>query len=71
MEGFERGSHERRIVVKLDSVSLMLRLGKAAQGITLTVSRTMQNGRTLNIVRTIDNGSFEMLRRMCVYVTVG
>jgi hypothetical protein len=48
---FERGSPERRIVVKLDSVSLMFKLGKAAQGMALTVRRRMQNGRTLNIVR--------------------
>ena len=50
MEGFEG---ERRVVVSLDSVSLMLRLGKAAQGMTLTVRRRIQNGRTLNIVRIV------------------
>ena len=71
MEGFERGSHERWIVVKLDSVSLMPRLGKAAQGMTLTLRRTMENGRRLNIVRRIVVRSGEKLRRMRVYVTVG
>ena len=70
MEGFERGNHERRIVVKLDSLSLMSRLGRPAQGMALAVRRTMQNGRTLNIVRTMVVRSGKILRRMRSYVTM-
>ena len=66
MEGFEG---ERRVVVSLDSVSLMLRLGKAAQGMTLTVRRRMHNGRTLGIVRMVVR--FLGIRRKRVYVTAG
>lgn len=69
MGGFERGSQERRIEVKLDSVSLMFRLGKAAQGMTLTVRRRMQNGRTLNIVRIVVRFPVRRMR-VLVYVTV-
>ena len=39
--------------MKLDSVSLIFRFGKAAYGITLNVRRRMQSGRTLNIVRIV------------------
>jgi hypothetical protein len=67
----ERGSKERRIGLKLDSVSLMFRPGKPAQGMTLTVRRTMQNGRTLSIVRRIDNGRAKCCVECGVYVTVG
>jgi hypothetical protein len=71
MGGFERGSPERRIVAKLDSVSLMFRLGKAAQGMTLTTRRRMLNGRTLNIVRIVvrlDRTAYKV--RVLVYVAV-